>query len=261
MTVSDADKSNALLISTRDGTYPESEEILTAGLDGSALESSLQRVNEAKIQIEVGALSCFVGKGFLTKLSQTDIQRLSRKGSSDVDEWISKARRLQEDIDRSKTIAREVVRDYEEVRNLSASVHDAKARLELLQNETSFNHAITLSLEDTSSVDRYLNEAESTLAGGKLIELAANVEQLSSLTHRLIDSSAKDINLDRLLRIQNALVEGLTTALNSMVEFDKTDGQRRVTVNHGRHGQFTTNQVYKIADTYQRYYLFLLSAF
>ena len=53
MTVSDAAISDALLISTRDGTYPESEEVLTTDLSASALQPSLQLISEAKQQIEV----------------------------------------------------------------------------------------------------------------------------------------------------------------------------------------------------------------
>ena len=237
MTVPDVDKSNALLISTRDGTYPESEAVLRAGLDDAALESSLQRVNEAKNQIEVGTLPCSLPISFLTGRLQTDIRGLSRKGSSDVDEWIAKARQLQEDISRSKIIAREIVRDFEAVRTLSASVQDAKAKLELLQNETAFNHAITISLENTLLVDRDLNEAETALAAGKLMELSAYIEQLLSLTHQLTDSNAKQINLGRLSQIRGALVEGLTASLNAMVDFDKSDSQRQLTVNRGLHSQ------------------------
>lgn len=145
---------------------------------------------------------------------------------------------MQGDIDRSKIIAREIVRDYEALQNSSASVQDARAKLELLQNETSFNHAITLSLENTLQVDRDLNEGEATLAAGKLMELSAYIEQLSSVTHRLTDSNAKQINLDRLSRLQSTLVEGLTAALVAMIVFDRGASGRQVLVNHGQHGQY-----------------------
>ncbi len=153
-----------------------------------------------------------------------------------MDEWITQARRLQEDIQRSKAVAQEIVKDHEKGQNLAARVQDAKAKLELLRNETSFNRAVTLSLEDTWSVDRDLNEAESSLTTGTLIELAANIEQLSIRAGRLTDSNAKEINGGRLSRIQEAVVDGLTTAANSMVEFQKNDGRQRVLVNHGNHG-------------------------
>lgn len=57
MTVSDADISKALLISTRDGTYPDSEEILTTDLASSALRPTLQLISEVKETIEVGSPS------------------------------------------------------------------------------------------------------------------------------------------------------------------------------------------------------------
>jgi hypothetical protein len=69
MTVSDADLSNALLISTREGTYPESEEVLTADLAVSTLRPSLQLIEEAKRQIEVRHLFPLVVEELL--LNQT----------------------------------------------------------------------------------------------------------------------------------------------------------------------------------------------
>jgi protein transport protein DSL1/ZW10 len=174
---------------------------------------------------------------------QTDIRGLSQNSSSDVDEWIAQARRLQEDIERSKAVAREVVKEYEDGQNLSATVQDAKAKLALLQNETSFNRGVTLSLEETWSVDKDLNEAESTLTTGRLIELATNIKQLRIRTGRLPESNAKDINNARATRIYGAVVEGLSDAVNSMVEFQQVDKLQQVTVNHGNHGWCSTCNV------------------
>lgn len=56
MTVSDTDLSNALLVSTSDGTYPDSDEVLTTELEGAPLLRSLQLIRESKHGIEVGCL-------------------------------------------------------------------------------------------------------------------------------------------------------------------------------------------------------------
>jgi protein transport protein DSL1/ZW10 len=238
MAVSSAEIATALLNSTRDGTYPESEEVLTTNLSASALQPALQLISEAKQQIEVSGLPPnFSQSPANLVFVQTDIQALSQNSSSDVDEWITQARHLQEDIQRSKVVAREIVREYEEGHNLSSRVQDARAKLELLQQETLFNHAVTLSLENTWSLDRDLNEAESSLASGRLIELVADIGQLSVRTQRLADSNAKDINAGRVLRIREGVVQGLTAAASSMVAFPKVDGRQRITVDHGNHGR------------------------
>jgi protein transport protein DSL1/ZW10 len=238
MAASSADMATALLNSTRDGTYPESEEVLTTNLSASAFQPALQLIGEAKQQIEVSGLPpvssrCPANLGF----AQTDIKGLSQNSSSDVDEWITQARHLQEDIQRSKAVAREIVKEYEEGHNLLSRVQDARAKLDLLQQETLFNQAVTLSLEDTWSLDRDLNEAESTLASGRLVELVADIEQLSLRIQRLANSNAKDINAGRVLRIREVVVEGLTAAATSMVGFPKADGCQRITVDHGNHGR------------------------
>jgi hypothetical protein len=68
MTVSATDIANALLVSTRDGGYPESEEVLKTDLGASALQSSLQLVNEAKHRIEVSCLLRLLANVHLTKV-------------------------------------------------------------------------------------------------------------------------------------------------------------------------------------------------
>jgi hypothetical protein len=140
-------------------------------------------------------------------------------------------------------VAREIVRDYEQVQNLSARAQDAKAKLELLQNEKPFNHAITSSLEDIWSVDKDLNEAESALAAGTFTEVATIMDWLSSRTKQLVGSHAKEINYDRLTRIRHAVVEGLTVATTSMIEFEKSERQQRVTVNYGKHGLWYAHEI------------------
>ena len=66
--MSSAEISNALLISTRDGSYPESEEVLTTDLAASALRPSLQLIEEAKHRIEVGGLPYFLAKSRLIRI-------------------------------------------------------------------------------------------------------------------------------------------------------------------------------------------------
>jgi protein transport protein DSL1/ZW10 len=238
MAIPSADIATALLNSTRDETYPESEEVLTANLSASALQPALQLISEAKQEIEVSCPSLVSSQRHANlAFAQTDIRALSQNCSSDVDEWITQARHLQENIQRSKVVAREIVKEYEGGHNLLSRVQDARAKLDLLQQETLFNQAVTLSLEDTWSLDRDLNEAESILANGRLVDLVADIEQLSIRIQRLAGSNAKDINAGRVLRIREVVVEGLTVAASSMVGFPKVDGCQIITVDHGNHGR------------------------
>jgi protein transport protein DSL1/ZW10 len=182
---------------------------------------------------------------------QKDIQGLSQESSSEVDEWIKQARRLQEDIQKSKAVAFEIVKEHEEGLHLQAKIQDAKAKLELLHNETAFSKAVTSSLEETWSMDKDLNEAESALSAKKLIELAAKIEQLSFRAGRFPDSNAKVINENRISQLRSAVVEGLTSAATSMVEFQKAGGQQRVKVNPGNHGRYCTWEFRRKTNSWQ----------
>jgi protein transport protein DSL1/ZW10 len=162
------------------------------------------------------------------------------------------ARQLQVDIERSKVIARDIVRDHEAGKGLSAAVRDADAKLRLLRGETLFNEAITSSLEEIWRTSQELDLAESTLAAGELLGLATTIPQLTMRVERLMKSNAKDINRDRLTRLQEAVVEDLKTATISMVDFHKVDGQPRVAVNHRTHGTYNAIMVSKQRTNVQR---------
>lgn len=136
------------------------------------------------------------------------------------------------------------MKEYEQCRILSASVQDAEAKVELLQNEISFNQAITLSLEDIWSVVKDLDEVEAAVVAGRLTELPATLEQLWFRNGRLTDSTAKEMNGGRLMRIQDVVMEGLTAAAHSMVEFVRADGRQRVTVDHQNHSGYCTCNIY-----------------
>lgn len=168
---------------------------------------------------------------------QTDIRSLGESNSSDVDGWITQARQLQQDIEESKVIAREIVKNHEKGDTLSGRAQETKAKWEFLQSEISFNRAVSSSLGELESLDEALQVAETTLNTDNLIELAGNLKQLMVRTERLMESNAKQITRDRLLRLQDALVESLTAAAISMVEFSKTAGHQRVKVNRGNHGK------------------------
>lgn len=85
MVLSEPDIPSALLASTRDGTYPESDQILTTDLGASALEQSLQLIREAQSDIEVCHTS-FLPRGrnvvaniaSRRQISETSVRRTHR---------------------------------------------------------------------------------------------------------------------------------------------------------------------------------------
>jgi hypothetical protein len=59
MTASNADHdlSAAIISSIKEGSFPDSEDVLTAELPATALPTILEEVSEARQQLEVGALT------------------------------------------------------------------------------------------------------------------------------------------------------------------------------------------------------------
>ena len=154
---------------------------------------------------------------------QTEIRGLSSNSSSDVDEWIKHAKRLQEQIAESKTIARGIVEDYEKHQNLAAQEEDKKAKLKLLRHETLFNRTLITSLQDIAALNQSLNEVESGLDPERLLEYASQLAGLEARTKRLPECNARRLSHERLVAIREYITRGLVSKLKSMVRIGKDE--------------------------------------
>lgn len=143
---------------------------------------------------------------------------MSSKSSSDVDDWIRKAKSLQQDIEESKAVAREIVRDYEQHQELSAEAEEAQAKVHLLETEVLFNQALITSLGKIGAVHDSLETADSSdyeLSNfGSLSDLSASIEELP-------DSLAKDVHHARYLSMRRNWCQSLKEQLQSRIKIEK----------------------------------------
>ena len=66
---------------------------------------------------------------------QTEIRDISRETIPDVESWMTNARAVQQDIERLRRLATEIVREAEADEERLAHLEDRKAHLELLEKE------------------------------------------------------------------------------------------------------------------------------
>ncbi|KAK3045316.1 hypothetical protein LTS18_014050 [Coniosporium uncinatum] len=147
----------AVLQTIDNGAYPESEGIASAELPVGVLPKLLDAVNQAR--------------------SNTEIRDVSRSAAPDIDGWITQAKQLQVEIEHSKAVARDIVQQAQAGQNLRAEHHDASNKVALLREEVAFNEHLSEMMERINLIKKVLQEAETALDTGKLLEGIESVVQ------------------------------------------------------------------------------------
>ena len=155
---------------------------------------------------------------------QDEICRVSRETATDVDPWIAQAKQLHEDIARSKAIARDIVREHESGKALAAAAQDARAKLDLLDQEIIYNTKITTALEDLQSFDHDLQSLHSSLSKSDTLGAATQWTSVYARLDTLQDHNGKRIMLAQAREAHNACLKQVENLLDRMFDFGKDRG-------------------------------------
>ncbi|EEH37821.1 hypothetical protein PAAG_00742 [Paracoccidioides lutzii Pb01] len=212
--VSEADVCQAIYKSLTDGSFPEAENIVSAEFPSTAATKALQLISKAREEVE------------------NEISTLSRETASDVDGWISQAKQLHEEIERSRSTAREIVRQHEKVQQLQNQVTDAAKKVELLENEIAFSEAVTRNLEDIRTIDYRISSAHMAIEQGELesaIGLFEEIQMLLKTTGLPSTTPVLRILSENVSALRAALATVLRRKWDSLVKIDSELGQMTVT--------------------------------
>ena len=109
---------------------------------------------------------------------QTEIRQISRESAPSVDTWISHAKTIQEDIERSKRLAISIVRQAERDLETEESLQEKENYVEFLTKEVSFNDQLVVALKGIQGVNERLQRVEDAAAQqdilGALFQLEGN---------------------------------------------------------------------------------------
>uniref|UniRef100_A0A093V1P7 Centromere/kinetochore protein zw10 like n=1 Tax=Talaromyces marneffei PM1 TaxID=1077442 RepID=A0A093V1P7_TALMA len=156
--VNQDDLSKSLLAFVADGKYPDSEDVISANIAPGFLPKGLRDVSMARAQVE------------------DEINSLSRDTVSDVDGWMSQARQLRADIERSRETARNIVAQHERTQPLRARVEDAAAKVKLINTELAFNEGVTHVLEEVQKFSAYISSGRKAVEGERINESITSLE-------------------------------------------------------------------------------------
>lgn len=205
------------------GSFPDSEDALTASLTATTISPLLQSINDSRTEL------------------RARIKDISKHQAGDVETWIAQAKKVQEDIARCKEDARQIIQGHERIGSLRATRNEARSKVSLLQDEIVFNEALQEQIHliaETSTalaaIDndvrkyRFLQAAQSLPGLSKTIDSISSAQSkmlLKQMQEDLFQDLSKRLrqDLDQKIRIRK---EGQTIELSITSASASSDGGR-----------------------------------
>ncbi|KAL3472189.1 hypothetical protein BJX99DRAFT_262499 [Aspergillus californicus] len=206
----------AILDFAADGSYPNSEQVVAADCPLPVLSKELELITEARDQVK------------------TEIGSLSRENDYSAEDWISQAKQLHIDLERSRLTAREIVKQHENTSPLRLKAHDAAAKVNLIEKEIVFNQAVTNTLEEVQNLCQRLDAARNICRGGQIM---AAIDSLEAIEHSVNQDSCfnntnvMELLLENVATLRREIVAFLHTRWNKDLQLDQKKGELVVSVN------------------------------
>ncbi|OOF97861.1 hypothetical protein ASPCADRAFT_205131 [Aspergillus carbonarius ITEM 5010] len=207
---SEQEISQSVLDFVTDGTYPESERIVTSGISTAVLVKELELISKAREQVEA------------------EISFLSRENNFDADGWISQAKQLHADIERSRVTAREIVEQHEKTPPLQLRVEDASAKVGLIETEIVFNQAVASALTEVQNLCGQLDDGRTALREGRVmtaIEILEATEHAVKQNSHFTNTNVLHILLENTAGLRKDVVEAVRHSWNGQLLIDKREGK------------------------------------
>ncbi|CAL00686.1 hypothetical protein CBS63078_2386 [Aspergillus niger] len=208
--VSEQDISQSVLNFVTDGTYPVSEQIVASDFPSSFLAKELELISKAREQVEA------------------EINFLSRENNFDADGWISQAKQLHADIERSRVTAREIVEQHEKTQPLQLKVEDASAKVGLIETEIAFNQAVTSALTEVQKLCEQLDDGRAALGEGRTmaaIDILESTEYAVKQSSHFTNTNVLHILLENAAGLRKDIMEAVRNRWNEQLHIDKTEGK------------------------------------
>jgi centromere/kinetochore protein ZW10 len=177
------------------GTYPQSEDLLTSELSTQLIPSLLTHISETRREIS------------------DEIRATSKGEAGDVDQWILQAKKVQEDIARCKLDSQKIVQEHTQLRALRDQATDYQHKVDLLEAEIDFTerlkrefHSIALVTQSLKGIEDHILQDDLFGAAQKLLQLDGEVSTLSrSRTSILIRDLKDELRLKTRVKLEAKL--------------------------------------------------------
>jgi hypothetical protein len=130
------------------------------------------------------------------------------------------------------------VREHEASKAIAAATQDAKAKLDLLDQEIKYNTQILKALEDLRLFDSDLQSLHASLSKSDALGAAVQWEIVHTRLDALQDHKGKRIILDQVREANRACLMQVEELLDRIVDFGKDSHASWVHIKHKIDGKF-----------------------
>ncbi|KAK7179738.1 is centromere binding protein at prophase [Paraphaeosphaeria sporulosa] len=200
--VSDQELGEALLHSVQHGTFPQSESVSSAPVPAAALPRLRQTLEKARDD------------------TKEEIRQISREAASDVDGWMTQARKLQADIKRSQETAKEIVQQAESGKEKTANVQDAATKVSFLHSEIAYNESLVQVVEQLQDISTLLEAAQDAAVHNHILHALERLEDADGAFKRLgpfENTRVVGLLKTRSGQLRSALAENVTETWHSLL--------------------------------------------
>lgn len=201
------------------GGFPE-EDVSTRRLGIKDFAPALEALAAAKSKLE------------------SEIHTINQETASDVQSWVANAKTLEDDINRSRTWANEIVRRAEAPEVSGQTIREVEERVEFLRRETHYNHQVHDALTSIKHVNELLDQAEQARDERRVLDslhlLAKSWDAMDQI------SLSKSCRIMRILdmrafELKSAAHDVLDNVWNSLIRVDTEKGL--VAIDETREGE------------------------
>ncbi|KAI1746075.1 hypothetical protein F4680DRAFT_9779 [Xylaria scruposa] len=200
---------HALVEFSLHGLFPE-EDISSSRIEVSHLALALDSLAAARAKLEA------------------DIHVINEETASDVSQWVANAKSLEEDINRTRTWASEIVRRSEAPDVSGKTTQEAEDKVDFLRQESAYNNQLYSTLASIKGVSRLLDEAETARDERRILQsLHLLEESWTALDSIPVSKSCRVMKLldIRAFELKSAVHDVFDHVWSSLVQIDTAESR------------------------------------
>ncbi|KAH6643252.1 hypothetical protein BKA67DRAFT_632655 [Truncatella angustata] len=169
---------------------------------------------------------------------ESDIHLINQETASDVHSWVTNAKTLEDDINRSRALANEIVRRSEAPDVSGQTIREAEEKARFLRREATYNRQVHGALTSIKRVNDLLDQVEKARDHHRVLESLHLLEKAwSAMDDIPVSKSCRVMRiLDmRAFELKSSVHHVFDRLWNSLVQVDTHRG--RIEIHHSRQGE------------------------
>ncbi|KAI1260069.1 hypothetical protein F5Y18DRAFT_442164 [Xylariaceae sp. FL1019] len=191
------------------GVFPE-DDVSSQRIQPRHLAPALQSLAAAKSKLEA------------------DIHQINEETAEDVSQWVANAKSLEDDINRTRAWANEIVRRSDAPDASGKTIQEAEEKVEFLRRETAYNKQLDHALKSIKQVGQLLDQVELARDERRILDSLYQLEKSwTALDDIPVSKSCRVMKLldIRAFELKSAVHEVFNHVWGSLVRIDKDHGQ------------------------------------